>query len=397
MLPRQGLVEIFSTFIQFSEDHFAGWITDAKLRQNMQRYLNQLNQQKTTERFWAIFWHKQWHQDSSYLARNHLSAYLQEICYWTTTKTLNRTKSLQYKLSDIFQMAIAEIDKILAGYKPEQGTSIKTYANVMFRSLIANLLRQSAETDICTDWALLRKLSKKRLQNALTNAGLNETEINSYLLIWTCFKTIYTPTQTKITQKLPPPDESTYQAISELYVAESLNQLGKKASPITPTNLEKILKQCAKLARSYLYPKSISLNVTPTGVDSGEIIDTIPSINPNSLTEMIATEEERERKQQQTDLETVLVTAIDKLKPEMKTILKLYFAEGLNQQEIAENLKTKQYTISRRLSRAKELLIKALAVWSQNNLNRTLNTEVLQQMSGFIDEWLIKHYQAINE
>ena len=397
MIPRQGLVEIFSTFIQFSEDYFAGWITDVKLRQNMQRYLNQLNQQKTTERFWTLFWHKQWHQESSYLARNHLSAYLQEICYWTTTKTLNRTKSLQYKLSDIFQMAIAQIDKILEGYKPEQGTSIKTYANVMFRSLIANLLRQSAEIDICTDWALLRKLSKKRLQNSLINAGLNETEINSYLLIWTCFKAIYTPTQSKITQKLPAPDESTYQAISELYVAESLSQLGKKASSITPANLEKILKQCAKQARFYLYPKSISLNLTPTGVESGEIIDTIPSINSNSLAEIIATEEERERKQQQTDLETVLVTAIDKLKPEMKTILKLYFAEGLNQQEIAKNLQTKQYTISRRLSRAKELLIKALALWSQNNLNRTLNTEVLQQMSGLIDEWLVKHYQGIDE
>ncbi|MBN3892553.1 MAG: hypothetical protein HWQ43_26555 [Nostoc sp. JL31] len=35
MQPRQGIVEIFSTFVQFDVDQFSGWATDAKLRRSM--------------------------------------------------------------------------------------------------------------------------------------------------------------------------------------------------------------------------------------------------------------------------------------------------------------------------------------------------------------------------
>jgi RNA polymerase sigma factor (sigma-70 family) len=392
MQPRQSLIELFSTFIQFSEDYFNGWVSDGQLRKNMQRHLNQLGAEKTSERFWYLFWYKQWAEESTNLARNHLSAYLQEVCYWTAQKIISRTQSLQYKLSDGFQMAIAEIEKILQGFNPQSSASLKTYASMMFKSFLTNLLRQYSEIDIATDWSLLRKLSKKRLENALENAGFPQKEIKSYLLLWNCFKTIYAPHQAKVTQQLPPPSPTTYEAIIQLYESESINQLGQKDTNLTPVKAEKILKLSAKSARSYLYPKTSSLNITPVGQDSGEIIDNLPSINPSRMMEIIAQEEELERKQQQKEIHNVLVTAINQLKPEMQTILQLYFGEGLNQNDIAQRLNAKQYQISRRLTRAKELLIKSLARWSENSFQRTLNSVTLKEMSSFIDQWLIKNY-----
>ncbi len=219
MRPRQNPIEIFSTFLQLAEDRFSGWVIDRKLRRNMENCL--MDRSNTLEEnFWALYWYRVWQNQPTFLARGHLSAYLQEACYWATQKTMSNFTKTQYKFSDCFQMAIAEVDKVLKGFNSDLGFSLKNYASVSFRNMIIDDLRQRHEVNICTDWALLRKLSQKRLIESLKYAGLTSETISQYRLAWNCFKTIYVPKQSGSTRQLTRPDSATWEAIAQLYNSE---------------------------------------------------------------------------------------------------------------------------------------------------------------------------------
>lgn len=117
----------------------------------------------------------------------------------------------------------------------------------MFASAIRETLRQRHEVDICTDWGLLRKISQKRLQEALQSAGLSADDIRAYILAWNGFKTFYVPTNAGTSRKLSRPDDRIWEAIATAYTAQSNQQIS------IPT-LEKWLLTAAKAARKYLYP-----------------------------------------------------------------------------------------------------------------------------------------------
>jgi DNA-binding transcriptional regulator LsrR (DeoR family) len=72
----------------------------------------------------------------------------------------------------------------------------------------------------------------------------------------------------------------------------------------------------------------------------------------------------------------------------MRQIVEQYYREGLTQQEIATQLDVKQYTVSRRLSSAKEALLLALAQWSQEHLHTALTSPAVKAMSIVLEEWL---------
>ena len=391
MRPRQNLVEIFSTFLQFDADRFSGWVSDPKLRRSMQSCL-QSSRAETSEDFWSLYWYKVWQAQPDYWGVAHLSAYLQEACYWAAQKTVNSFASSQYTLSDCFQIAIAQLDKVLKGFNPQQGFSLKNYASLLFSSAIKENLRQRQAVDICTDWALLRKLSQKRLVESLQNAGLPADMVARYVLAWNCFKLLYLPTQATATQKLLRPDTATWAAIAQLYHTERRSQ---SAEPeVKPETLEKWLIASAKAARSYLYPTAVSINTPKPGQEPGELLDSLPDeLAPDSLLNaMITEEEQQERRSQQIQLSTVLVAALAQLDAQSQELLQLYYAQSLTQQQIAAQLEMKQYTVSRRLTRARELLLLALAQWSQATLHITPTSDVLKHTSVVLEEWLQTYY-----
>ena len=108
---------------------------------------------------------------------------------------------------------------------------------------------------------------------------------------------------------------------------------------------------------------------------------------------MIDKEEEENRKYQQSEVSGVLKAAIEGLNQQTQEILVLYYSQGLTQQQIAQELQIKQYTISRRLTKAKEVLIRSLSQWSQENLHISVNSDLLKTNSTVIEEWLEQHYQ----
>lgn len=396
MRPRQDIVEIFSTFVQFNADRFSGWATEPRLRRSMQSCLTRSLQPETSENFWALYWYKVWRTQPTGIAGVHLSAHLQEACYWAAKKTISGSNT-QHTLSDCFQIAFIRLDKVLKGFNSQQGFSLKNYASLIFSSFIKEVLRQRQEVDICTDWALLRKLSHKRLEESLQNVGLSPEIIASYLLAWNCFKTVYVPTQASATRQLLKPDSVTWEAIAELYNVERRSKLHSPRLECRAETLEQWLIACARAARSYLYPTLTSINTPKPGQESGEWLDNLPGFQGESLlTDLITQEEEQRRQSQQTQMNAVLVAALAKLDLQTQQLLHLYYGQDLTQQQMALQLEIKQYTVSRRLTKSRALLLSALAQWSQETLHISLTSDVLKDISAVLDEWLQGHYSQPN-
>ncbi|OWY65681.1 group 3/4 sigma-70 RNA polymerase sigma factor [cyanobacterium TDX16] len=394
MRPRQGIIEIFSTFLQFDADRFRAWVSDPHLRRSMQARLAQSPQMEAAENYWVLYWYKLWQTQPESLAKAHLTAYLQEVCYWTAHKTSASFTSSQYTLSDCFQMALARFDKVLKGFNPQLGYGFKNYASAIFSSVLKDLLRQQQEVDISTNWSLLRRLSQKRLVESLQNTGLGVEVINRYVLAWNCFKTLYVPTHPTGTRQLPKPESETWEAIARLYNQERITQLHPSGAECNAQTLEKWLVACAKAARSYLYPSLVSIDAPKPGQESGAFLDDLGSFEQdNYLNEMIAVEEQKTQQSRQTQMQAVLAEAIAKLDSQAQTIMQMYYGQGLTQQEIAKAIDTKQYTVSRRLTRARESLLLALAKWSQETLHITLTSEVLNNINTVLEEWLQVHYR----
>jgi RNA polymerase sigma factor (sigma-70 family) len=389
MQPRQGIVEIFSTFVQFDVDQFSGWATDAKLRRSMKICLEESSTEKS-DTFWAIYWYQIWHNQPSSLAVGHISAYLQEVCYWTARKfALNF--STQSSVADCFQIAIARVQKILKTFNPQYSSNLKGYAELAFESIIKDVLRSRREADICSDWALLHKLSRKRLVQSLQNAGFNAQSIESYVLAWECFKELYTGDNRKIRQ-LPKPDAQTWEAISNLYNAERLSRLSSPTAAVNQQIIETWVLSSAKAARTFLYPKFVSADA-PLKEDDGNLLDILPvDLQTSLLTEIIEQEEAVNMRSQQAQLNQVLSQAITALDAESQKVLQAYYVQQLTQQEIAAQLEIKQYTVSRRLSSIKKSLLLTLTQWSQNTLHISPKSDVVDAINTSLEEWLKVQY-----
>lgn len=380
MHPRQSIIEIFSTFVQFEGDRFHNWATDARLRRNM-LLCTKNNPQEQNENFWVLYWYNYMPKpEAKMFAKQHLNAYLQEVCYWASQKTSAGFSSTQYKLSDCFQIAIAKVDKILQGFNPNQGFTLKNYARTSFACSIREILRQRHEVDICTPWGLLRKISQKRLVESLEAVGLTKDTINSYIIAWNCFKTLYLPSPDTSTRTLVRPDAKVWEALAKAYNAQS----NQKTSPQI---LETWLLDSAKHARIYLYPTTNSLNNSSCGDDSCEWLDNLPG-SESVLTQIITTQEEETRFSQQTEINTLLVSVIALLETQSQQMLELWYRQGLTQQQIAKQLDIPQYTVSRRFTKIRETLVKAVASWSKEKMHICLTPDILKEMTALIEEWL---------
>jgi RNA polymerase sigma factor (sigma-70 family) len=431
MRSRSTPLERFSTFLQFEDDRPGRWISEGRLQRNMQRHLQQIpddpnilpssdktNSNKTdsdkTDRFWALYWHQAWkrqEKDQSLthqrnLPLDHLNAYLQETCYWVVNRLRSQFTQTQYSLPDCFQIAILRVPKILQGFDSQQGFGLNNYASMLFNTTLRDALRQQQEVDICSNWALLRKTSQKRTIEALAKAGLSQQTIAQHTIAWQCFKTLYVPTQAQGTRSLPPPDDETWAAIVQAYNQQSTvktdavktDAVKTDAAKIDAATIERWLTKTAQAIRNYLNPNTVSLNAPRLGQEEGELQDILTDPESDSLlSELIEAEELDARLEQRSQLGTILQGGIEQCDAESRSILPLYYGQSLTQQEIAAQLNIKQYTVSRRLTRSKELLLKKLVVWSRDDLHISLTSEVMQSMGSLLEDWLQTHYQELQE
>ena len=257
--------------------------------------------------------------------------------------------------------------------------------------MIRERLRQKKEIDICSDWSLLRKIGQKRMVEALTNAG--HREIEQYVLAWNCFKEIYVPERSSSTRKLSDPKSETWRSIANLYNRER-SRLNIIDSAI-PKDLEQWMLICVKAVRDYLFPRHKSLNQPKPGYETGEIVDSIVgNVDESLLADMITSEEVEQRTQQHKDINQFLMAQIARLKPEERELLRLYYDLDLTQTEIAAKLNTKQYSICRKLAKVRKTLLKALVQWSESTMHISLTSDIIDNISSLLEEWLANHYDS---
>ena len=414
MRTRHSLIDIFSSFLQFEGDRFHRWHSDPRLKRHMQRRCKASTIQFTTdedaegtaeERYWAIYWHRHWSNSQSKteskaqsqswnIARDHLLAYLQEACYWAAHRANTRFTSTQNGLSDCFQLAIAQLEKVLKGFNSEQGYDLKNYAGATFRSLIRDYLRQRKEVDICTDWSLLRKVSQKRLRLALQNQGWSDDEISPYVLAWQAYKLIYVPAQASGSRQLTAPGVNTWEAIATQYNRDR-HSLPGATKTLSAKQAETWMVTAAKAVRSYLYPGAVSMNATRPGQEAGEFIDSLTDDDQASpMGELMAEEAYCLRQQQHTQLEDVLTATVAQLAPDAQKLIALYYGDTLTQKAIADQLGIKQYAISRQLTRIKKTLLLALGKWSEETLHIAPSPDLIKHSGAALEAWLTSHYRT---
>ncbi|WP_343038249.1 sigma-70 family RNA polymerase sigma factor [Brasilonema bromeliae] len=386
---------MFSTFMQLEGDRFSKWLTDTKLYRNIQNHLGRSSEALKSENFWALYWHKHWRSRSNNLARMHLSAYLQEPCYWAASKTVAKFTNSQYSLADYFQMAIAEVEIILKDFNPEKCSSLKAYAIMAIPSRLRDILRQRKEANLCTNWALLRKVSKKLLSEALSEAGLSQSAIAQYRLAWTCFKELYVQNQPGGSSKLPEPNRQLWEAITNLYNHQRQSQLTQPTEQRNAQTIEQWLNQTALYVRAYLFPPVKSLNAFKQDDDTTVTLDLPDPSSDSPMADMIAAEDVQNRQNQISQMFSVLLKALQNLDLQTQEVLKLYYQQGLTQQQIMQQLQMSQPTVSRRLVKGRESILAALIKWSQD-LNISINSNQIKDMSLALEEWLRNQYGEYN-
>jgi RNA polymerase sigma factor (sigma-70 family) len=389
MQQRTTVIERFSTFIQFVEDRFDRWIRDLRLHQGMKEQLAQEENAAQPDDFWTLYWYKLWHRKAHDQAAAHLSAYLQEPCYWAIHSITQRFANVPWTLADGFQEAIAHTDRILKGYRPDYGSDLKAYARTAFSNLMRDQLRQHQDINICSDWGLLRRLSQAQLQRSLLAAGFTQTE--PAVLAWQCFKAIYTPDPHRPTRTLPPPNPEQFAQMTERY-----NHLRLRFGPPLPQlEMEALvdsLHHCIQAARTHLTPAFTSLDQPQFDPDSKTPLDGLSS-DDTPMDLLLAAEAYAEQQQRIQQIEAVLKDAIAQLTPADQTLLRLYYQEHCTQTAIAQELQIQQYQVSRQLSRVRQRLLGTVACWSQEAMHISVNSAVLKSMSDVIHEWLQRYYQ----
>jgi RNA polymerase sigma factor (sigma-70 family) len=409
MRPRKTLLDQFSTFLQFQGDRSTGWLTDPRLAKGMGLALER--DPSACEADWVHFWHGQRHGQRTPRAIDHLTAFLQEPCYWGAIKVSRQLEaggaSGLFGLSDLFQSAIVACPRILASFDPALSNNLRAYGEMIFRSQLKDLLRKQREVDICTDWGLLHKVSQKRLTDALVAQGLGQEggADRGILLAWLCFREIYAPTS-GASRRLQDPDGETWAAIGQLYDRQRLAQ---EAPAATVAQLEAWLRRSALAVRRFLYPGQLSSDVA-RGDSEESWLDSMTDGADEPIAQLMAEDERQARSAQQRDLDRCLDEAIAALPEDQRQLLTAYYGEGLTQQEIAEQFGIKQYTVSRRLTALRKGLIEPVLAWRMtaiaahstaqsetksdqpSGLHTQPDSALLNTIGAALDGWLADRY-----
>jgi RNA polymerase sigma factor (sigma-70 family) len=401
MRSRTDLVAIFTTFLSFEDGQTSAWQAEPRLKRNLQRVLEKLEIPSIDATYLVTYWHQQYQPLATNLPRLHLFAYVQEPCYWAAHRLSQRIASSStmalYSLSDCFQIAIVDFPKILAKFDSSRGASLATYAEIAFSSVIRDTLRQRRELDICSDWSLVRRISKKRLIEALAQQGFSATQIEHYSLAWFCFRELWVPEPHG--QRSSSPPEGIWVAVAEAY--RQVKSIGQPDA--SPAQLEQWLQQTGKLLRNYLYPQASSLNETLPGFEGRERLDSLVdsvfassdrsvSDDDSPLGQLIAQEEQQLAQSQQLQIQAVLDRGLQSLKPDWQTALQLYYQQNRTQTQIAQQMNCSQPSVARYLIKGREALLVTLVGWAKTELNIVPNPEHIGEHSEALEEWLQLYY-----
>ena len=425
MKQREGIIQHFSTFISLNNDYKTSnfiWQTDVELERHISS-LVQLEPDAKKE-YWARYFLKiikdilheelfivssgsedkqknyvsalslEKSSKSSSRAERHLCAYLQEACLWAARKSYQRFKFIQYKypLEEYFQIANSAIfppAKLFKNFNLNYSQSnIEGYAKTSIIRFISNTIYQKdleGKREKFSNYGLLKDLTKKEMQEALTIKGINQNHVSLYCLTWQCLEQIYQPNQRQGSRSLETPSAECFQAIASLY-NERCNQLGFMEAPVSKDRIQEILEICIQAARDYRTKSFLPL----------ENYENLTDSRYTALDNLVQEEEW----QQVSLLVSSLFSAISETS---QIMLILWLGLNLTQSEMAVILKNKypelekQYQVARQLARYNKILLKdfikeSQTIYPEICLNEEKDIEILKES---LDECLHLHCQKI--
>lgn len=387
--PRKEVIEQFSEFLDLKENSSSyitiPWRRILPLKNNMQRHMKSCSANGTS--YWLKYWWQEACFSNSTCAKYHLSASLEEACYWVTKRIHKQLCPQDKSLFDYFQITryAALTPQIFSKYQDSRGMQLKTYLQSQVERFLLKVAWQGKEEANYSNWGLLRNKSKKFTQNALIQAGIKEQQQYRCMLALQCFREIYTPREQRGQLQEPTSEELT--AFAELY-----NQLRSPQEPaVNGDDIKTLLNICINTARaSNASPLLFSHNAPNY---SGEDIEHLSNEHLRSPTPDISQEQvqQEERAQQ---IKAVLAEAIKALPKSGQTMLQLWHGLRLTQTDIGKLTSLRQYQVSRQLKHHKRLLLNALAEWSRTQMEIELNVEKINELQGALDEWLDWYYSS---
>ena len=379
-IQKRDRIQQFSSFYQV--DPVPSWTCDRTLESNMKRVMQQ--HPEKDEKFWVKYWVKAAIANTDPLAKQHLSAYLEEPCFWAAKQVF---PIHGFTHLDYWQIAREKANNPLQIFKHLRVHNDRPshYAQKILRGKILDVIRQGQETKRSSDWGLLRKLSKKRLKTALHNAGIKDPKFYGYLLAWQAFQQVYAPpANLRQHQSLPAPTHRQLADMATYYNEQ--NELCKPPNAgVSGNDIQTMLVTCIQVLRQNdkVEFKSLDAFEHKDKTEFNSFDRDKPTLNDELFDRPIVKPENWD------GMKKALAGAIASLPPTDRTILILkYGLTGLTQKEIGQQVGISQSQVSRWLERYNPFLLKALAKWSQTQEGVTVNVEQIHQFSDELELWL---------
>jgi RNA polymerase sigma factor (sigma-70 family) len=401
MERRHNLVTQFSTFIHWENNRFHGWHSHSRLHRSM---VNQLEQDPSLQntQYWTMFWHQQWllhnKQDTpsrTDMSQQHLYAYLQEPCYFSSIKIWNNYKHrIPYTVADLFNFGFAYVNQILMKFDPVQAPNIGAFSCNKFRNRILDELRQQDKTIGYTIWNLLLRASVHKMEEALlAHRSVTEDSLELHLNAWEVYKKIYTPVRTVQNRKIQEPSAEIWEHIAIAY-CKNYSQIE------TQESIKKKLIFCADALLKYSSLNCISLNEPKYKNGNSELIESSEILDYDHLIHHIEIENQddiQEHFQLIYKYFSKKLNGLDitkyRLNVSTQKILELYYGQELKQVQIAEQLGINQSTVARTISKVKEILASQLIDWSKTHLEALTKLTDVETVGDGLEQWFQEYYQ----
>ncbi|NER03620.1 MAG: hypothetical protein F6K17_13860 [Okeania sp. SIO3C4] len=291
MIFNRDIKAKFSTFFNIEEKSNKLGITNLqtvpKLAKNFDSIL-QLYPEANEEYFAKNFVKEVQNKHQNRLEKEHLSAYLEESCFWLATQELNQQLApIKWQELDCFQEArkiAAQPNKIFSTYNFTD-TSVITWAKQQIKHKVRQTAYVGKEFCKYATWSAPKYLTEKILREALHAKSKIKTkkEIESCVLAVKSYKEVYRSNQPeKIAGKLPEPNQKQWEDIKNYY-NQQRSRYNNKLSSDDSEHLELIINfqeirdkiiTCVKVVRDYCcIAEDVDIKATEIIADSkAEII-----------------------------------------------------------------------------------------------------------------------------
>lgn len=394
--------ECFYTLPKRIEERRVIWRIEEKLRSHIEVLSKQFNSldvcdSETLESQIACYLFKQLRQHpKDLLLQKHWRSFLFRRCEKVAIAILRLipTSSHSCSFSDLFNMGFEIIkdsaiffnsfDELHSNSNDRQSLNsarwylypkLKAFSDNKIKYFLFPKVRNltGVTTLGLTNLGLASRSSRKQVSEALKQSRSLEI-VSQYLLAWRCFQEVKKSIKLKLNKIKP----EHFQQIADRY-----NQLAPcQTNKIDKETICDWLEEIGRSIRQMLEPQSISLDCQ-IGEDT-TLIDILP-FDRNLERDILY---ELEVNQNQNDLIEFIVCLLQQQENiRDKQVLLLMYGFELNQNQIAEELKIHQTTISRWLKSVRKKILERISDWVRQNLEIELTSEGLNEIKSVLNRY----------